>query len=111
MSSSQSSQSSLESHRSQLKLHHKRALVESTLLSLPCTLPLDHFFSEDPVALSLITAYCSADLSSSYAHTINAPEEEATKCSIIYHMTKIKLILADRLLERGFEQALTPSMI
>jgi hypothetical protein len=26
-------------------------------------------------------------------------------------MTKIKLILADRLLERGFEQALTPSMI
>jgi len=111
MSSSQSSQSSLEAHRSQLELHHKRALVESTLLSLPCTLPLDHFFSEDPIALSLITAYRSADLSSSYAHTINAPEEEATKRSIIYHMTKIKLVLADRLLERGFEQALTPSMI
>jgi len=111
MPSSQSSQSSLESHRSQLELHHKRALVESTLLSLPCTLPLDHFFSEDPVALSLITAYCSVDLSSSYAHTINTPEEEATKCSIIYHMTKIKLVLTDQLLERGFEQALTPSMI
>jgi len=111
MPSSQSSQSSLESHRSQLELHRKHALIESTLLSLPCSLPLDHFFSEDPVALSLITAYCSADLSSSYAHTINAPEEEATKCSIIYHMTKIKLVLADRLLERGFEQALTPSMI
>jgi hypothetical protein len=111
MPSLQSSQSSLESHCSQLKLHHKHALVESTLLSLPCTLPLDHFFSEDPVALSLITAYRSTDLSSSYAHTINTPEEEATKCSIIYHMTKIKLILADQLLERGFEQALTPSMI
>jgi hypothetical protein len=111
MPSSQSSQSSLESHCSQLELHHKRALVESTLLSLPCTLPLDHFFSEDPVALSLITTYRSADLSSSYAHTINAPEEEATKHSIIYHMTKIKLVLVDRLLERGFEQALTPSMI
>jgi hypothetical protein len=99
MSSSQSSQSSLKSHRSQLEFHHKCALVESTLLSLPCTLPLDHFFSEDPIALSLITAYHSVDLSSSYAHTINAPEEEATKCSIIYHMTKIKLILADQLLE------------
>jgi len=111
MSSSQSSQSSLENHCSQLELHHERALVESTLLSLPCTLPLDHFFSEDPVALSLITAYRSADLSSSYAHTINAPEEEATKCSIIYHMTKIKLVLADQLLECRFEQALTPSMI
>jgi len=111
MPSSQSSQSSLESHHSQLELHHKHALVESTLLSLPCTLPLDHFFSEDPVTLSLITTYCSADLSSSYAHTINAPEEEATKHSIIYHMTKIKLVLADQLLERGFKQALTPSMI
>jgi hypothetical protein len=99
MSSSQSSQSSLESHHSQLELHHKRALIEPTLLSLPCTLPLDHVVSEDPVALSLITAYRSADLSSSYAHTINAPEEEATKHSIIYHMTKIKLVLADQLLE------------
>jgi hypothetical protein len=98
MPSSQSSQSSLENHHSQLELHHKRALVESTLLSLPCTLPLDHFFSEDPIALSLITAYRSVDLSSSYAHTINAPEEEATKCSIIYHMTKIKLVLTDRCL-------------
>jgi len=95
MPSLQSSQSSLESHCSQLKLHHKCALVESTLLSLPCTLPLDHFFSEDPVTLSLITTYCSADLSFSYAHTINAPEEEATKCSIIYHMTKIKLVFTD----------------
>jgi len=111
MPSLQSSQSSLESHCSQLELHHKHALIESTLLSLPCTLPLDHFFSEDPIALSLITAYRSADLSSSYAHTISTPEEEATKHSIIYHMTKIKLLLADRLLERGFEQALTPSMI
>jgi len=111
MPSSQSSQSSLESHRSQLELHHKRALVESTLLSLPCTLPLDHFFSKDPVTLSLITAYRSTDLSSSYAHTINTPEEEATKHSIIYHMTKIKLVLADRLLEHVFKQALTPSMV
>jgi hypothetical protein len=35
----------------------------------------------------------------------------ATKHPIIYHMTKIKLVLTDRLLEQGFEQALTPSMI
>jgi len=82
-----------------------------TLLSLPSTIPLDHFFSEDPTTLSLITAYHSTDLVSGYAHTIGAPEEEATKCSIIYHMTKIKLTLADHLLEQGFEQALTPAMI
>ncbi|KAG2343092.1 hypothetical protein BDR05DRAFT_1000401 [Suillus weaverae] len=111
MSSQQSSNSSLENHCSQLELHHKRALIESTLLSLPCTLPLDHFFSEDQTALSLITAYRSADMAMSYAQTISSPAEEATKRSITYHMTKIKLILADRLLDRGFEQALTPSMI
>ncbi|KAG2340218.1 hypothetical protein BDR05DRAFT_1002789 [Suillus weaverae] len=111
MSSQQSSNSSLENHRSQLELHHKCALIELTLLSLPCTLPLHHFFSEDQTALSLITTYHSADMAMSYVQTISSPAEEANKPSIIYHMTKIKLVLADRLLDRGFEQALTLSMI
>ncbi|KAG1873552.1 hypothetical protein DFJ58DRAFT_721834 [Suillus subalutaceus] len=111
MLSLHSSDSSLNQYCSQLKLHHKRALVESTLLSLLCTLPLDHFFSEDPIALSFITTFRSADLASSYAHTIHTPKEEATKRSIIYHMTKIKYLATDQLLDRGFEQALTPDMI
>src|SRR6267154_1632918 len=110
MPSSQNSHDSFrstDSYKARLELNHRKALVESVLLSAPCAPPLGEFFKDDEDAILLLHLFHDADLTIAYSNCITEPVAEPYKRMIVYHQTKTKNQIIDALILKGIERAIT----